>query len=178
MSKGTGAVAVFALLIAAGATGFIVYDKMQPPSLGIGETLYLLEKFIPPPGVKNTWYSEYLYSIYTDPFGTTIPIDEITIVFKVNPGESVYLSFTSYVYFPMGGSYNAIVRFIVDGAEKYSPQVEFGMDPVTANGYQSCALQASITLSSGTHTVTIGIRGSDNSIRFDDFTLLVQTYVP
>ena len=99
MEKGTGAIAIIALLIAAAGFGYLFYDSMQSDPVSPIETMYILEKLAPQPqsGVVRTW-SDYISGSrdLNTIIGGSDP--DILIDFTVNSEESVYFSFVCYLF--------------------------------------------------------------------------------
>ncbi len=173
-----GAAAVIFFLLAAGAIGYIAYETMQPTPIDPGTALYIYEKIFPPPPQRNTWYTKYDSYKYTNPALTNILFSELRIEFEIRPGEHVLFSFSTQIFLPSGGPFTAAAFFVVDGIDKEAgyPSCGVAMDTSDGASIQSCSMLMALSLSPGTHNVTVKIIGTDTGIRFSDTSMAVQTY--
>lgn len=166
MSSGKG-LGIIALLIAISGLGLGIYTLVFP---AVQDTNF---------GIQNTWFSYDPNMYATNPTGTDIVIDSLTINFTVHSGESVYFLFNTFAIVT-GGSPPAVqINFVLDGLKKSPPnypEVVFGSDG--ASHYGSVTLQIAKIISSGMHNVTVCIISGYVSNGIRDCTLLVQTYIP
>ena len=85
MAKSSG-LAVLALLIAIGALGIGIYQLIfveGPPGQDGVDGIDGID------AVRNTWYDFHYTETPTNPASTFITVDQLTINFTVNSGESV-----------------------------------------------------------------------------------------
>lgn len=169
MSNGKG-LGILALLVGISGLGLGIYTLIVP-QVQVVDTNF---------GIQNTWFNYDPTSYATSSVGVDIVIDALTINFTVNSGESVYFLFNTFAVVTGGGSPTAIqFNFVLDGLIKGPPaypELYFASDG--PDQYGSVTLQIAKIISTGSHNVTISIKGSyaGNGIR--DCTLIVQTYIP
>ena len=156
MEKGS-AIAILILLIGVAGFGYLYYDSKQPTPPSPIESLYILEKITPQPGIVRTWSDttslmRLLGSI------TPYNIDpDIAINFTVNSGESVYFSFVCLGYIVPNSATNGYLgfRFCIDGIEDY-PSCYAGANSSSGPVYISISLQnVTSLLAPGSHNITI-----------------------
>ena len=168
MSNGKG-LGIIALIIGISGLGLGVYTLVFPP-VQVVDTNF---------GIQNTWFN-YDPTVYpTDPAGSDIVIDALTINFTVNSGESVYFLFNAYAFVDGGGLTAIRFNFVLDGLIKPYPdypELVFASDG--PNQYGSVTLQIAKIISTGSHNVTISIKGTYTGNIIRDSTLIVQTFFP
>jgi len=168
MSNGKG-LGILALLIGISGLGLGVYTLVVP-QVQVVDTNF---------GIQNTWFKYDSGTYATNPIGTDIFLDPLTINFTVNSGESVYFLFNTFALVSGAGLASIQFRFVLDGSIKGPPtypEVYLASDGVAQ--YSSVTLQISKVISVGFHNLTISIIGSDSTNGIKDSTLLVQTFIP
>ena len=165
MAKGKG-LAVLALLIGISGLGLGLYSLLFPQ--------------VQTGGIQKTWFIYDSWPHFTQPIYTDIPIDDLTINFTVNSGESVYFLFKTHAYVILGSPSFVTINFVLDGIIVSSPEYPDAIfSSNNAGGSGSLILQiATDTISPGRHNITISIWGNIMTNAIDESTLLVQTYIP
>ena len=165
MAKGKGLV-VLALLIGISGLGLGIYSLVFPQ--------------VQTGGIQKTWFIYDSWPHFTLPTSTVIPIDDLTINFTVNSGESVYFLFKTHGYLVSGSPSQLTINFVLDGISVNSPEYPDAIFSSYSVGTTSGSIilqMATDKISPGYHNITISIWGNlINSI--DESTLLVQTYIP
>ncbi|MFX1407406.1 MAG: hypothetical protein ACFFBW_10640 [Promethearchaeota archaeon] len=168
MSNGKG-LGILALLVGLSGLGLGVYTLIVPQAPIVDNNF----------GIQNTWFNYNQTGYATDPPGVDIVIDDLTINFTVNSGESVYFLFNTYAILT-GGTPPAIrFNFVLDGLKKGPPtypELIFSIDSGTQ--YNSVTLQIATIISAGSHNITVCITGTSSSNGILYSTLIVQTYIP
>ena len=165
MAKGKGLV-VLALLIGISGLGLGIYSLLFPQ--------------VQTGGIQKTWFIYDSWPHFTQPIYTDIPIDDLTINFTVNSGESVYFLFKTHAYVILGSPSFVTINFVLDGIIVSSPEYPDAIfSSNNAGGSGSLILQmATDTISPGLHNITISIHGNPINNAIDESTFLVQTYIP
>ena len=181
MSKGAAAIAIIALIVSFGASGYLAYQTLQPAGLSPIESMYILEKIIPPSGVVNTWYgySTNIRGLDYQPGGYDL---DISIDFDVSAGELVSISYTGWAYLVLStpGTQGTIrVRLNIDGFDYTLPQIWVNTN--ATGSYVSISLQNVTYLSPGHHNISV-YYGSSNlnigSTWVGSRCLIIQTLIP
>ncbi len=168
MSNGKG-LGILALLIGISGLGLGVYIIVFPQVQVVDSNF----------GIQNTWFNYDPTTYPTNPIGTDIFLNALTINFTVNLGESVYFLFNTYAIVTGGSPPLMQFNFVLDGVKKGPPaypEVVFGSDG--PDQYGSVTLQIVKVISAGFHNLTISIMSSFVSNGIKDSTLLVQTFIP
>jgi len=168
MSKGSAALGVIALIMAAGGLGlggyaWISVSRVETQVANFSE--------------QSTWYKFYDPPFICNPTGTYLTLSALTIEFELGPNESVYFSFTSRAHTePVPLAWSRIsVYFRVDGIMQSDPSAEVGMyngDFIINHMIHLQTVRSD--LSSGIHNVTIIIRGDSTANYVYKSTLFVQ----
>lgn len=169
MSKGSG-LAVLALLVALGALGLGIYQIFfAAPAVTTEEAS----------GIKKTWYRSTIDSIYTNPKGVDISIDDLLINFTVGSGESVYFLFNAYAVVQSTPSSWISFHFELDGVRLNYPEYPYWMlqsELERMGAAISCQLSLD-SVSEGVHNATIIIRANHDFNYIFSSSLLIQTYI-
>ncbi len=181
MGKAIGVVAVLALLVGAAGLGFGYYTLNKVNSTDPILTMYLLDQTILKKGIINTWYNFVEIDHAIGVTETWLTINYLTIDFNVNPGESVIFTFTGRCVLDPSMTVLTYMRFqfVLDGQRLDHPTTE--IRGWSENGQDisfSVSLQTARSISSGKHSITIAMRSDRVNNYIDEFSLLVQTYVP
>ena len=163
--------AVLALLIGISGLGLGIYSVFYPQvqNGGISES-----------GIQKTWFIYDSWPHFTQPIYTDIPIDDLTINFTVNSGESVYFFLKTHAYVILGSLSSVIINFVLDGIIVSSPEYPdaiFSSSNAASSG-QVTLQMATDDIPAGLHNITISIWGNYQNNAIDESTLLVQTYIP
>ncbi|MFW9820353.1 MAG: hypothetical protein ACFFE5_12150 [Candidatus Thorarchaeota archaeon] len=168
MSNGKG-LGILALLIGISGLGLGVYTIVFP-QVRVVDTNF---------GIQNTWFKYDPTTYPTNPVGTDILINALTINFTVHSGEYVYFLFNTYALVTGGAPPIIQFNFVLDGVKKGPPaypEVVFGSDGPAQ--YGSVTLQIVKVISAGFHNLTVTIMSTFTSNGIKDSTLLVQTFIP
>ena len=176
-AKGGKVLGVLAIIIAIGALGFELYNIYLAPSLESEKE------------IGGTWYNSEpdFFSAYPDE--TFVFFNDLSILFNLNTGESVYISYNGLIFLtvatPLSGFLTLDIYFSLDGVRLESPNIKTEYDH---DGFTDQLLPASLqyfnsTLPAGNHNITIVLWGivvegvfetKYNGVR--ESTLFVQTY--
>lgn len=101
-------------------------------------------------------------------------LGDMTIVISVNPGESVYISFTAYVYVPGGAACSHYIY--VDGYLS-NPTIQTGLSNTGATFLtMGTSMQGTLALSAGTHTITVeALANGETCVSYSNY-LYIHTY--
>jgi hypothetical protein len=126
---------------------------------------------------QNSWY-RYNATIYnTNPTGTYLTFDGLTVEFELEQGESVYFSFTCRAHVePIPTFWSRVyVFFRVDGIFSSNPGAEVGMyNGAYMENYMIHLQDVRDDLSAGVHNVTVVIWGDSTGNYIWISTLFVQ----
>jgi len=163
MGRGSVALGVIALILAAGG-------------LGLGGFAWFSVSQIETP-VKS-WHKYVDPAFICNPANTYLTFTDLTIEFVLEPSESVHFSFTSVAHVevvPSGWSL-ITVFFSVDGVSQMEPIAQVGMYDGDFLILFSLHLETVRTdLSSGIHNVTVVVYGYSTGNYLFDSMLFVQT---
>ncbi|MBD3215964.1 MAG: hypothetical protein GF311_25355 [Candidatus Lokiarchaeota archaeon] len=163
-SSGKG-IAIVALALVIGTIGFLLYSMV------------ILE---PESTIRGTWYDSNETRYNTNPTLTLITIPDLSITFEKQPGESVYILFSSRAGVWEDGGWEYIeVYLAIDGNRINEANNKFLLYTSSGGSANIVPMTLQYTaneLSNGVHEVTVIIYGSHSSNYVDSNTLLVQTY--
>jgi hypothetical protein len=150
IGKGTSIVAIIALLLALGASGFIIYDQ-----------------FTAVPEIQPSSKQYYIYdssSHYVPGSEVWSIINTMKIDFTINLGQKVYFSYSGMAVLDDSSNDTYIeLKFTIDGIRMYYPYIRVdryntggttgGLRlPISSQYYNT-------TISPGNHTVTMSYKG-------------------
>ncbi len=167
MGKGSTALGVIAIILAAGGLGlgglaWISVSKVETQVANFSE--------------QSTWYKYSGPAFICSPSSTYLTFSALTIEFELGLNESVYFSFTSRAHTEavLGWS-RILVCFRVDGILQSDPNAEVGMYNGDFTINFMLHLQTVRTdLSAGVHNVTVMIWGDTSANYVYKSTLFVQ----
>lgn len=170
MGKGSAALGVIALILAAGGLGlggfaWISVSNIETQPASFSE--------------KSEWYRYNGTTFNTDPTSTYLTFTGLTIQFELGSNESVYFSFTGRAHTEVvSGSWSRItVHFRVDGIFQSDPSAQVGMYQGSFSINYMLHLQTVRTdLSAGVHSVTVVIIGDSTANYIWKSTLFVQKF--
>jgi len=179
MGKGSG-LAVLALLIGIGGLGFGVYIYFT-----FNRTIESMQGDIDAFELGSYVHRTYFDNRTADYTSATefsfYEIDNLSITFQVDPGESVYFLFTCRAILvnpTIGQLYMSFRLKIDDVAITLSRTVVGLLNPTSTTSSYSVVLQyADSSLATGTHDVVVETERTCTG-RIDNCYLLVQTYIP
>ena len=162
MGKGSAVLGVLALILGAGG-------------LGLGGFAWLSVSQIDTQ--VNSWHKYVDPAFICNPASSYLTFTDLTIEFVLEPGESVYFSFSSVAHVeavPLGWSL-ITVFFSVDGVSQTDPIVQVGMYNGDFLILFALHLETVRTdLSPGIHNVTVVVYGYSTGNYIFDSTLFVQ----
>ncbi|MFX1572023.1 MAG: hypothetical protein ACFFB0_04700 [Promethearchaeota archaeon] len=179
MGKGSG-LAVFALLIGIGGLGFGIYTYFT-----FNQTIEAMQgdidKFEVGSYVHRTYYDNRTAYYTATMSDSWYEIPDLSILFKVEPGESVYFLFTCRAYLhPDSSTWFMRFRLIIDDVAIDRSATTVGGAGTLTYIYYSITLQyTDISIPAGNHEVKVDtMRECDDNSYIDHCSLLVQTYIP
>lgn len=147
MAKGGIILGIIALILGAGGLGFGFITWINQ-----GDT-YIYH------GSAEYWY-DYKEEIYTPTSGIYVTVPDLYVIFFLNSSATVHMLFTTSTrILPDPVSYaDMLFYFWIDGVRLFDPFTRAGPFQGTATyQYYPVALQHSLTLSAGTHNVSISV---------------------
>ena len=167
MGKSSSIIAVLALIISIGATGFIIYDNIvvSPPTSP----------------AENQWYDSSVSVFYMQASEAWGTITSISIDFDVSLGQNVYFSFMTEIQFDDSSNPSSYVQiqFEVDGNIWSFPRIYVRRyNIVSPHGLRmSASLQHyNTTMSPGTHSITLVYKGDSTADSIRPCSLFIQTF--
>jgi len=162
MSKGSAALGVIALILAAGGLGLGGLAWIETQAVSFSNPI--------------SWFKYNGTAFYISPVGTYLTFDGLTIEFELGPDESVYFSFSSKAHVEAVAGWSRIsVYFRVDGFMELTPSAQVGMYNGGFTNHYSVHLQdVRNDLLPGVHTVTVVIRGTYSANYIWESSLIVQ----
>jgi len=179
MGKGSG-LAVFALLIGIGGLGFGVYTYFTF-NLTIESMQGNIDAFELRSSVHRTYFDNRTASYTTAAEDSFYEIPDLSILFQVDPGESVYFLFTcrAALMVPSGSNLYMSFQLKIDNVAITLSRTVVGILNPTGTGHSySVALQyADSSLGAWPHDVVVETSRICGGY-IDNCYLLVQTYIP
>jgi len=126
---------------------------------------------------QNSWYSYDVNVFNTNPSGTYLTFEDLTVEFELEQGESVYFSFTCKAHVePIPTFWSRVyIFFRVDGIVSFNPNAEVGMfNGANTESYMIHLQHVRDDLSAGVHNVTVEIWGDSTANYIWINTLFVQ----
>lgn len=151
IGKGSSVLAVIALLLAVGVSGFIVYDK------------FIAVPEIQPSSRQYYKYTSSIYYVAASEAWSTM--NTLTINFTVNTGEKVYFSYSGMATLDdSSGDTYIELKFTIDGIQMYYPYIRVGRyNTGGTTGGLRVAISSqyyNTTISSANHNITMSYKGS------------------
>jgi len=171
MGKGS-ALGVIALLIGLGGLGFGIFSYFT-----LNQTIVAVQTGS---DVHHTYYDNNT-ALYTSPSEDSwYDIPNISILFQVEPGESVYFIFTCTAHLsPVSGVWLMHFQLNIDDTQISESSTTVGISTASVTYMDfSVALQyVGSTLSPGSHEVTVETMRECDGFIYHCY-LIVQTYIP
>jgi hypothetical protein len=167
MGKGSVALGVIALVLAAGGLGLGGLAWISVSTIEQGDSL----------SEQNTWYKFSEPAFNCNPTGTYLTFSALTIEFELGQNESVYFSYTGRAHVESVSLdwSRVVVYFRVDGIFQSDPNAVVGMNNVGFMINFMLHLQTvKSDLSAGIHNVTVVIWGDSTANYVSQSTLIVQ----
>jgi hypothetical protein len=171
MGKGSGtALGVIAIVISLGFGGYFLIDK------------FVLTPTTTTPSIPSTnQYYKQGPTIYIPSSEAWTPDSYLNIEFNLTEGESVYLSYEGLALFDDSSTPNTYIefRFKIDGFILNTPYRRVWRYNVVSNfGMRfSVAMQHyNLTMSAGTHTITVICKGDHNVDMVGPQSLFILTF--
>ena len=169
MGKGSAALGIIGLILAAGG-------------LGLGGLAWLsvssIENQVASFSEQKTWYKFNETSFRCDPASTYLTFSGLMVEFDLGPNESVYFNFNARAHTEeVTSAWSRItVYFKVDGFMEIDPSAEVGCYWGTYNilNFMLTLQHVRNDLSPGVHNVTVVIKGDSTANYIHYSTLLVQ----
>lgn len=170
VKKGGSALAILALIIGVGA-------------IGIGGYNIIVQTTQKEVEIGNTWFRLNSTYFTTEPTSTYITFSGLAIQFNIKSGQSAYFRYNGYSNLRLTGPGVTWIEvyFSLDGRRIDSPFIEkrvyYDAGMVGSPVRDALSLQYfNSTLSTGTHEITIVIRGNSDLNAIMESTLFVQTH--
>ncbi|MFX0075095.1 MAG: hypothetical protein ACFE96_06615 [Candidatus Hermodarchaeota archaeon] len=115
---------------------------------------------------QNSWYKSDINVFNTNPSGTYLTFEDLTVEFELEQGESVYFSFTCKAHVePILTFWSRVyIFFRVDGIFSSNPSAEVGMfNGANTESYMIHLQLVRDDLSAGVHNVTVDVWGDSTA---------------
>ncbi|MFX0037593.1 MAG: hypothetical protein ACFE9I_18390 [Candidatus Hermodarchaeota archaeon] len=169
MGKGSTALGVIGLILAAGGLGFGGLAW-----LSVSRVINEVESF----SEQEIWYKFNDTIFNSDPVYSYLTCSGLTVEFELGPNESVYFSFTARAHIEVKTGWSRITTYFkVDGVLETDPSAEVGMYNGAFTVNFMLALQhVRHDLSPGLHNVTVVLYGDYSGNYIYKSSLFVQTF--
>ncbi|MFX1328795.1 MAG: hypothetical protein ACFE91_11765 [Promethearchaeota archaeon] len=169
MGKGSTALGVIGLILAAGGLGFGGFALLS---------VSRVEKQVARFSEQNLWYKFNDTTFNSDPIYSYLTYSGLLLEFELGPNESVYVSFTARAHIEVKTGWSRItIYFKIDGVLETDPSAEVGMyDGAFIVNFMLTLQHVRHDISPGLHNVTVVIYGDYSGNYIYKSSLFVQAF--